>query len=104
MNEYLELLLALGAGLLFGAMFFGGLWWTIRKGLSSKHPALWFLWSMLIRTGLTLIGFYFVVGNNLLRLLVCLLGFGIARVLAARLVRADMPVPVKLSEVTRHAS
>ena len=104
MNEYLELLLALGAGLLFGTMFFGGLWWTIRKGLSSKRPALWFFGSMLVRTGLTLSGFYFIAGNNLFRLLVCLIGFGIARVVAARYVRADMPATVKLSEVARHAS
>jgi len=36
------LILALAAGLVLGAIFFGGLWWTVRKGVSSKYPALWF--------------------------------------------------------------
>ena len=39
------------AGLVLGAIFFGGLWWTVRKGLSSQQPALWFLGSMLLRMG-----------------------------------------------------
>jgi len=42
MNELLTLALALVTGLLLGAIFFGGLWWTVRKGVSSKQPALWF--------------------------------------------------------------
>ena len=30
MNETLALVLALVTGVLLGAMFFGGLWWTVR--------------------------------------------------------------------------
>ena len=40
MNEVLLLALALSAGVLLGAVFFGGLWWTVRKGVSSEQPAL----------------------------------------------------------------
>ena len=47
MNETLSLVLALVAGVLLGAIFFGGLWWTVRKGVSSKQPALWFFGSLL---------------------------------------------------------
>ena len=50
MNETLSLVLALVTGVLLGAIFFGGLWWTVRKGVSSKRPALWFLGSLLLRT------------------------------------------------------
>jgi hypothetical protein len=32
MNETLSLVLALVTGVLLGAIFFGGLWWTVRKG------------------------------------------------------------------------
>ena len=39
MNEPLALGLAVVAGLLLGAIFFGGLWWTLRKGLQSPRPA-----------------------------------------------------------------
>jgi F1F0 ATPase subunit 2 len=42
MNEFSILAVALAAGLLLGAVFFGGLWWTVRKGVSSKRPALGF--------------------------------------------------------------
>jgi F1F0 ATPase subunit 2 len=50
MNEILNLILALVAGFLLGAFFFGGLWWTVQKGLSSRRPELWFLGSLLLRT------------------------------------------------------
>jgi F1F0 ATPase subunit 2 len=49
MNETVILVLAGGAGVLLGAFFFGGLWWTVRRGLSSKRPAFWFLGSLLLR-------------------------------------------------------
>ena len=60
MNETLILVLAWAAGGLLGAFFFGGLWWTVRKGASSQRPALWFFGSMLLRSGVVLIGFYLV--------------------------------------------
>ncbi len=75
MNEMLTLILALAAGVLLGAVFFGGLWWTVHKGVSSKRPMLWFLGSLLLRTGIVLAGFYVVSGGHWGRLLACLLGF-----------------------------
>ena len=60
MNEVLVLAPPLAAGLLLGAFFFGGLWWTVIKGVSSPRPALWFFTSMLLRMSVTLAGFYFV--------------------------------------------
>ncbi len=48
------------AGVALGVFFFGGLWLTVRKGVSSRRPALWFLGSMLVRIGATLAGFYLV--------------------------------------------
>jgi F1F0 ATPase subunit 2 len=82
MNEAqtLALVLAWVTGGVLGAMFFGGLWWTIRKGVSSKQPALWFIPSLLLRTGITLAGFYFVSGSDWKRLLLCFLGFLMARI------------------------
>ena len=84
MNETLSLMLALVAGVLLGVMFFGGLWWTVRKGVSSKQPALWFFGSLLLRMGIALAGFYFVSGGHWYRLLACLLGFVIARFIVTR--------------------
>lgn len=87
-NDLLSLILPCAAGVLLGAMFFGGLWWTVRKGLSSKRPALWFLVSQLLRTSLTLAGFYLIADGHWERLLACLVGFISARFLVARLTRS----------------
>ena len=100
MNEIVSLVLAGLAGVLLGMMFFGGLWWTIRKALTSPRPAVWFLGSMLIRTGLTLAGFYFVAGGHWQRLVACLLGFTLARLLVTRLTR----VKEKPGALAREAS
>lgn len=85
MNETLTLMLSLVTGILLGAIFFGGLWWTVRKGISSKKPSLWFLGSLLLRSSITLAGFYFVSGGKLERMLLCLFGFAIARLIVTRL-------------------
>ena len=85
MNETLALVLAWVIGVLLGAMFFGSLWWTVRRGLSSARPALWFLGSLLLRTSIILAGFYVVSGSHWDRLLACLLGFVIARFIVTRL-------------------
>ncbi len=79
MNELLFLVAALAAGLLLGALFFGGLWWTVIRGVSSQRPALWFFGSMLLRISITLAGFYFVGRENWERWLLCLLGLVLAR-------------------------
>lgn len=85
MNEILSLVPALVTGMLLGAMFFGGLWWTIRKGLSSTQPALWFIGSLLLRTSITLAGFYIISDGHWEKLLMCLLGFTMARPIVTRL-------------------
>jgi len=102
MNEILHVLPALIVGMLLGAMFFGGLWWTVRKGVSSTRPALWFFGSLLLRTSMTLVGFYVVSDGHWERLLVCLLGFTIARLIATRLTRIAER-PTRVTEEAGHA-
>jgi len=103
MNEFLFLVLALVAGLLLGAMFFGGLWWTVRKGVSSKHPALWFLGSMLVRMSIVLLGFNFVGRGDWQRLVACLFGFIIARFIVMRLTRTPIGHPDSTTREAGHA-
>jgi F1F0 ATPase subunit 2 len=79
MNDTLTLVLAWVAGGVLGAIFFGGLWWTVRKGVSSNQPALWFFGSLLLRMSIALAGFYCVAGGHWERLLLCVLGFVMAR-------------------------
>jgi F1F0 ATPase subunit 2 len=85
-------LLALFAGCLLGAIFFGGLWWTIQKGAVSSQPAVWFFVSFLLRTSIVLTGFYFILAGDWRRLAACLLGFLIARVVVTRSVRLPPPI------------
>jgi F1F0 ATPase subunit 2 len=96
MNNFIILAFALVAGLVLGAIFFGGLWWTVRHGVSSKHPALWFLGSMVVRMSIVLAGFYFVGRGDWQRLVACLVGFIIARFIVMRLTRT----PIEHSEST----
>jgi F1F0 ATPase subunit 2 len=88
MNEILTLVLALVTGVLLGTLFFGGLWWTVRKGVSSKQPVFWFFGSLLLRTSVVLIGFYFIAGGRWERLLVCLLGFVMVRLIVTLRLRS----------------
>lgn len=85
MNESTGLVTALAAGVLLGAFFFGGLMWTVCKCLSSRQPALWVLGSLLLRTGVVLAGFYYVSAGHWERMLLCLAGFFITRLLVTRL-------------------
>jgi len=87
MNEILRLVLAWIAGGMLGAIFFGGLWWTIRKGLSSKWAALYFSVSLMLRMSIALAGFYVVGGGHWERLAACLLGFLMARLVVTKLTR-----------------
>ena len=104
MSDIPDLALALVAGLLLGTFFFGGLWWTVEKGISSERPALWFVGSLLLRTGVILAGFYFVAQNHWSRLVMCLLGFLIARLFVVkRLTRAPAEEPTPLEEETSSA-
>ena len=91
MTDVLRIALVLIAGLSLGALFFGGLWWTARKGLAARQPALWFGTSLLLRSAIVLAGFYFAGGADWRRLLLCLLGFIIARSIVTRMVAKRMP-------------
>jgi F1F0 ATPase subunit 2 len=87
MIETLSLALAWLAGAALGAIYFGGLWWTIRRAVSSELPVLWFVASLPLRLGIALSGFYFVGRGHWLRLLLCLLGFVMARLAVTWLTR-----------------
>jgi len=87
MSEAMWLVLASLAGVGLGMVFFGGLWWTLKKGITSRRPALWFTGSLLVRMGLALTGFYLVSDGHWQRLLLCLFGFLVARVVTTWLTR-----------------
>ena len=102
MNETFRLMVALVTGLLLGAMFFSGLWWTVQKGVSSKRPALWFVGSLLVRTSIAVAGFYFIARGHWQRLIVCLIGFVVARLIVTLLTQSGEK-PAYLAQKVSHA-
>ena len=103
MNETLTLALSWAAGGLLGAVFFGGLWWTVRKSVSSRQPALWVFGSLLLRMSIALTGFYFVAGSHWERMLLCLLGFVMARLVVTWLTRPSGEGQTAPERRARHA-
>ena len=92
MRDWLTLSVALFAGVALGLIFFGGLWWTVRRGLESSRAALWFLASLLVRTAIAIAGFLLVCGDDWRRWLATLLGFSVARLLVTRMTRKMSPL------------
>jgi len=58
MSEPLTLALAVGAGLGIGALYFVGLWWTVKKTMTATTPGLWVVISLLLRVATALAGFF----------------------------------------------
>lgn len=104
MTETLTLVLVSVAGGGLGAVFFGGLWWTLRKGVASKRPALWFVGSFLLRSGMALAGFYFVSAGHWERFVACLVGFVVARVVVTSLTGQSAEDHTQPVHGARHAS
>ncbi|PLY39603.1 ATP synthase subunit I [Janthinobacterium sp. ROICE36] len=77
--QALTLSLAWLAGTALGTLFYGGLWWTVRAITGAARGALYLFGSLLLRMGVSALGFYLVAGGQWQRMLVCLLGFLMAR-------------------------
>lgn len=103
MSEAVALALAVVAGGVLGMIFFGGLWWTVNRGVSSSRPGLWFLISLLVRTIIVLGGFYWVGHTYWQRLGACLLGFIFARLVISRLLRPSTGNPTRKVQEFNHA-
>jgi F1F0 ATPase subunit 2 len=84
MSDLLGTSIALCVGGLLGLFFFGGLWWTIKRGITSDWAALWFISSLLVRTMTVLLGFYFVSQHHWARFAACVAGFLLARLIVVR--------------------
>jgi len=104
MTEFLILSLCWLSGVFLGAIFFGGLWWTVQRALSSPRPALWFLGSLILRTAIVLGGFSLLLGPHWQRMIVCLIGFTMARFAIVWITTPSAPHSVKTPPGLNHAS
>ena len=87
MSDIGLLIRALTAGLALGAVFFGGLWWTVSRALTTTVPGVWFGLSALLRMSVTIIGLYYFARLGLPSLIACLCGLLVARGAVKRLTR-----------------
>ncbi len=92
MNETGNTIWVFVTGLILGTLFFGGLWYTVKKTITSTKPAFLVLVSFVSRMVIVLIGFYFIGAGNWQRLLIALLGFIIARFIVIYLTRAKQVI------------
>lgn len=104
MNETLTLAIDGLIGVALGLLFFGGLWWTVRKCLASERAGAWMLGSLLLRMGIALGGFYLVSGGQLQPLLACIAGFFIARLAVTWLTRSRPADPASAASNMPKAS
>jgi F1F0 ATPase subunit 2 len=88
-SEVVHLILAFTAGLAVGLFYFGGLWLTVQRLPQARHPGMLAAASMFVRTGLTLLAFYLVMAGRWERLLACLAGFFLVRLLLVRRLGPD---------------
>jgi F1F0 ATPase subunit 2 len=84
LGEIFPPLLAFSGGLVLGAVFHLGLWWTVVQGLGARRSALWFPASLMLRVGGAVAGFYLLGAGRPARLLACLAGFVVAQILVMR--------------------
>ena len=104
MIEILFMILTFIAGIALGILFFYGLWLTVKKAVTAKTPALWFLGSSLIRTAIILGGFYYISQGDWQRLLVCLLGFITARYIVKGFTSQKKENQLQLKKEVSHES
>ena len=88
MHEILNVILTFLEGVALGLFFFGGLWFTVRKIVAVKMPALWFLLSFFLRVSCALIGFHYISMGSWQGLIIGLIGFIAARYAAIYLTKS----------------
>ena len=98
------IIVSLVTGAVLGTFYFGGLWITVRRLAVTQQPALVTLVSFVVRAVVVLLGFYFVMGGRWERLVACLGGFLLARMLFIRRLRhmeQESSVPILADSTKR---
>ena len=97
MNEIIYRGLAFIGGLVLGTLFFGGLWLTMKKVIVSRSPGILFSASFLLRAGVSMIAFYYISSGYWQRLVICVLGFVVARLFVLRITRQHDEKQIQLT-------
>ncbi len=89
MTSYLHIGAGLLVGTVLGTLFYGGLWWTVVRSMTLAQPAWLILGSFLLRTLVTVAGFYFILQGGWPSLTAALAAFLLTRMVITR--RIGMP-------------
>jgi F1F0 ATPase subunit 2 len=81
------MILAFISGFVLGVIFFGGLWFTVKKAVASKNTALWIAGSSIIRIAIVLTGIYYISEGSWQKMVLCMVGFIVARFMVIWLTR-----------------
>lgn len=101
MNDFPSFLLMVLAGALLAAVYLVGLWLTVRSLHQQRHPVILLVMSIVLRMGLVILVFYFILGDQRWQLLLAaLVGFVTLRTLVIRRVRHRLPDAFKGKEKT----
>lgn len=85
----LHIVLGLIAGAALGALYFGGLWLTIKDVAEAKYAAARILGSFVLRGAIVLGGFYLVLQLGLPALAAAMVAFLAVRIVSTRVVRPN---------------
>jgi F1F0 ATPase subunit 2 len=83
-RDIVPVAIALAAGGIAGAVFFGGLWLTVKRIITARQPALLMIGSLIIRAAIVMVIFYVASAGEVMRLIACLVGFILMRVFMVR--------------------
>jgi F1F0 ATPase subunit 2 len=87
MTDVSTIALGFMAGSALGAVFYGGLWWTVRR-LSGRALGPWLVGSFVLRAMIVLAGFFLVARGPWCGVAACCASFLAARVAVSRFTRS----------------
>jgi F1F0 ATPase subunit 2 len=83
----IALVVSLTAGVTLSVLFYGGLWITIQRLVTTRHPIAVTLGSLLFRMAVVLGGLILVSRGRWQNAFACLAGFAIGRIAVSRYLR-----------------
>ncbi len=86
-DDALKLVALVLAGCGIGLLFFSGLWFTVQGIVRQKHSGLILAVSFIVRMGLVVVSFYFLMAHDWKRLVALVIGFTLARIVMIRRIK-----------------
>ena len=94
LNTTNGLILSIGVGSVLGALYLYSLWLSVRRLGQARRPLLWLLTTGSLRIAAVTGAIYVVMDGRSVRLLACLAGFLLARLVLLRFVRINPTIGI----------